>query len=309
MKRFWLKTLSVVVCNWIRLNDHIRYENYDYPASITKPLPSYGLTTSSGPHHHHQQTTGVANGSGILNYRNLPLPRYHLETTTSATEMTTTTPKLFNGMTATTTVVDIHHHAGSGGGGIIQPDHSPANNLLGVIIDPVLYARHFAGHHDLRVYQDDQDRHNDSGYSTRPGESSQGPSPSLSGSNKNLFLFIFIIVEINNKTNIYFFLGFLILKKGPAESTEGDTTTMSPQSSRRMEHFQSHFARDLAQTLPAMTNGSSSVITTTNGYYHHHQNGNSNGVGVVAYPRVRFAVPEHEQSHFPPGTISSSSLV
>jgi hypothetical protein len=223
--------------------------------------------------------------------------------------MTTTTPKLFNGMTATTTVVDIHHHAGSGGGGIIQPDHSPANNLLGVIIDPVLYARHFAGHHDLRVYQDDQDRHNDSGYSTRPGESSQGPSPSLSGSNKNLFLFIFIIVEINNKTNIYFFLGFLILKKGPAESTEGDTTTMSPQSSRRMEHFQSHFARDLAQTLPAMTNGSSSVITTTNGYYHHHQNGNSNGVGVVAYPRVRFAVPEHEQSHFPPGTISSSSLV
>jgi hypothetical protein len=105
--------------------------------------------------------------------------------------MTTTTPKLFNGMTATTTVVDIHHHAGSGGGGgIIQPDHSPANNLLGVIIDPVLYARHFAGHHDLRVYQDDQDRHNDSGYSTRPGESSQGPSPSLSGSNKNLFLLI-----------------------------------------------------------------------------------------------------------------------
>jgi hypothetical protein len=104
-------------------------------------------------------------------------------------------------------------------------------------------------------------------------------------------------------------VGFLILKKGPAESTEGDTTTMSPQSSRRMEHFQSHFARDLAQTLPAMTNGSSSVITTTNGYYHHHQNGNSNGVGVVAYPRVRFAVPEHEQSHFPPGTISSSSLV
>lgn len=95
-------------------------------------------------------------------------------------------------MTATTTtVVDIHHHAGGGGGngGIIQPDHSPANNLLGVIIDPVLYARHFAGHHDLRVYQDDQDRHNDSGYSTRPGESSQGPSPSLSGIRKSKFLF------------------------------------------------------------------------------------------------------------------------
>jgi hypothetical protein len=93
-------------------------------------------------------------------------------------------------MTATTTtVVDIHHHAGGGGGngGIIQPDHSPANNLLGVIIDPVLYARHFAGHHDLRVYRDDQDRHNDSGYSTRPGESSQGPSPSLSGIRKSKF--------------------------------------------------------------------------------------------------------------------------
>lgn len=155
-----------------------RYENYDYPASISKPLPSYGLTASSGPPHQQQPTGGGApNGSGILTYRNLPLPRYHLDTTTGSSG---TESKLLNGMTATTTVVDIHHHAG-GGGGIIQPDHSPANNLLGVIIDPVLYARHFAGHHDLRVYQDDQDRHNDSGYSTRPGESSQGPSPSLSG--------------------------------------------------------------------------------------------------------------------------------
>jgi hypothetical protein len=99
----------------------------------------------------------------------------------------------------------------------------------------------------------------------------------------------------------------LVFYPGPAESTEGDTTaidTISPRSTRRMEHFQSHFARDLAQTLPAMTNGSSS----SNGYYHHHQNGNANN-GVVAYPRVRFAVPDHEQSHFPPGTISSSSLV
>jgi hypothetical protein len=113
----------------------------------------------------------------------LPLPRYHLDATTGSS--VTETPKLLNGMAPTTTVVDIHHHAGGGVGGIIQADHqSPANNLLGVIIDPVLYARHFAGHHDLRVYQDDQDRHNDSGYSTRPGESSQGPSPSLSGSKK-----------------------------------------------------------------------------------------------------------------------------
>lgn len=205
-------------------------------------------------------------------------------------------------MTATTTtVVDIHHHAGGGGGngGIIQPDHSPANNLLGVIIDPVLYARHFAGHHDLRVYQDDQDRHNDSGYSTRPGESSQGPSPSLSGIRKIKILISSKKINIwKNQTVCWLFY------PGPAESTEGDTTAISPRSTRRMEHFQSHFARDLAQTLPAMTNGSSS----SNGYYHHHQNGNANN-GVVAYPRVRFAVPDHEQSHFPPGTISSSSLV
>lgn len=92
---------------------------------------------------------GTANGS--VPYRNLPLPRYNLDTSVSET----------NGMT---TVVEIHTKA--------EP------NLLSVV-DPVLYARHFAGH-DLR-YQDDRDRHNDSGYSTRPGESSQGPSPSLSG--------------------------------------------------------------------------------------------------------------------------------
>ncbi|XP_057367185.1 ankycorbin-like isoform X2 [Daphnia carinata] len=234
-----------------------RYENYDYPASITKPLPSY-VMAGQEPH----QPSAVANGSGVLTYRNLPLPRYHLDTTTGSSGTAEATAiQMLNGVTAATTVVDIHQAN--------QPDH-PANNLLGVIIDPVLYARHFAGHnhHDLRVYHDDQDRHNDSGYSTRPGESSQGPSPSLSG---------------------------------PAESTEGDNTaTLSPRSTRRMENFQSHFARDLAQTLPAMTNGSS-----TNGYYHH-QNGKN---GVVAYPRVRFAVPDHEQSHFPPGTISSSSLV
>lgn len=78
---------------------------------------------------------------------------------------------------------------------------------------------------------------------------------------------------------------------GPTESTEGDPTT-SPRSSRRSDHFQSHFARDLAQTLP--------VAATTNGY----QNGGSG----AAYPRVRFAIPERE-NHFPPGTISSSSLV
>lgn len=72
---------------------------------------------------------------------------------------------------------------------------------------------------------------------------------------------------------------------------EGDPT-MSPRSSRRCEPFQSHFARDLAQTLP--------ITNNSNGY--------QNGSGVVAYPRVRFAVPEHE-AHFPPGTISSSSLV
>ena len=166
--------------------------------------------------------------------------------------------------------------------------HSKAepNNLLGVVVDPVLYARHFAGH-DLR-YQDDRDRHNDSGYSTRPGESSQGPSPSLSG--KRVFVFCFCSIRFLDSCRLTTELS--CGKTGPAESTEGDTTT-SPRPTRRSEHFQSHFARDLAQTLP-MTN------TISNGY----QNGN----GVVAYPRVRFAVPERE-AHFPPGTISSSSLV
>lgn len=120
-----------------------RYENYDYPASIAKPLASYVT-----PMHHQNGANGTA-----IAYRNLPLPRYNLDTSVSESN---------NGMT---TVVEIHHKA--------EP------NLLGVVVDPVLYARHFAGH-DLR-YQDDRDRHNDSGYSTRPGESSQGPSPSLSG--------------------------------------------------------------------------------------------------------------------------------
>lgn len=69
---------------------------------------------------------------------------------------------------------------------------------------------------------------------------------------------------------------------------------MSPRSIRRSELFQSHFARDLAQTLPSHPTGTSAT---------------SNGVGP-AYPRVRFAVPnEHESLLFPPGTISSSSLV
>lgn len=80
---------------------------------------------------------------------------------------------------------------------------------------------------------------------------------------------------------------------------------MSPRTARRSDHFQSHFARDLAQTLP----GTTTTITTTS------TNGYSNGTGgggsssSVSYPRVRFAVPNDHDSLFPPGTISSSSLV
>ena len=49
-------------------------------------------------------------------------------------------------------------------------------------LDAVPYDRHYSAN-DLGIlrFHDDRDRHNDSGYSTRPGESSQGPSPSLSG--------------------------------------------------------------------------------------------------------------------------------
>lgn len=118
-----------------------RYENYDYPPAITKPLASYVAPPF----------TAATNG---ISYRNLPLPRYHLDAPSLAEPA--------NGVGT----VELHHD-------------KMGPKLLGVIVDPVLYARHFSGH-DLR-YQDERDRHNDSGYSTRPGESSQGPSPSLSG--------------------------------------------------------------------------------------------------------------------------------
>ena len=91
-----------------------------------------------------------------ISYRNLPLPRYHLDAPSLAEQANGT--------------VELHHD-------------KMGPKLLGAIVDPVLYARHFSGH-DLR-YQDERDRHNDSGYSTRPGESSQGPSPSLSGTIRN----------------------------------------------------------------------------------------------------------------------------
>lgn len=83
---------------------------------------------------------------------------------------------------------------------------------------------------------------------------------------------------------------------GPAESVEGDSVLiMSPRTVRRStEHFQSHFARDLAQTLPGSTNGY--VPASSNGAVH-------------VFPRVRFAVPNEHETLFPPGTISSSSLV
>lgn len=126
-----------------------RYENYDYPPAITKPLASYVAPPYSS------MTNGIS-------YRNLPLPRYHLDA-----------PSLAEPAANGVGTVELHHD-------------KMGTKLLGVIVDPVLYARHFSGH-DLR-YQDERDRHNDSGYSTRPGESSQGPSPSLSGNLRSFFL-------------------------------------------------------------------------------------------------------------------------
>ena len=101
----------------------------------------------------------VANGTSVagstsISYRNLPLPRYHLD------------PVLENGLVT---------------------DSDKASKLIGDI-DSSMYNRHVypsivAGQELFRyhVLDNDRDRHNDSGYSTRPGESSQGPSPSLSG--------------------------------------------------------------------------------------------------------------------------------
>ena len=207
-----------------------------------------------------------------ISYRNLPLPRYHLDA-----------PSLAEPASNGVGTVELHHD-------------KMGTKLLGVIVDPVLYARHFSGH-DLR-YQDERDRHNDSGYSTRPGESSQGPSPSLSG----------IVRYFSPSYNVTL---SSILKLGPAESMEGDPV-MSPRAARRCpangDAFQTHFTRDLAQNLPASGN-----TCYTNGYssgsYTNGSGGSTNG-GPVNYPRVRFAVPNSEhEACFPPGTISSSSLV
>lgn len=109
-----------------------RYENYDYPPTASKP------SINHYPNHY-------MNGNNI-SYRNLPLPRYHLD------------PVLENGLAT---------------------DSNKGCKLMGVV-DSSTYARHYSGH-DLMRYHEDRDRHNDSGYSTRPGESSQGHSPSLSG--------------------------------------------------------------------------------------------------------------------------------
>lgn len=108
-----------------------------------------------------------AGSAAAISYRNLPLPRYHLD------------PVLENG-------------------GVEHQQHN--NNViinnkmaLGIVDPPNGYGRPFTTgpphlqQPDLRYHVDVIDRHNDSGYSTRPGESSQGPSPSLSGRSKILF--------------------------------------------------------------------------------------------------------------------------
>lgn len=69
-------------------------------------------------------------------------------------------------------------------------DHkSPIPSGL-TVIDPVNSNRVSQQQHFVVpiYHHEDRDRHNDSGYSTRPGESSQGPSPSLSGKLHNLIL-------------------------------------------------------------------------------------------------------------------------
>lgn len=220
------------------------------------------------------QQSLTANGTGI-SYRNLPLPRYHLD------------PVLENG---------------SGSGPVSNLAESTMTSFNGSGGTSRLH-QHFSSGHDLR-YHDDRDRHNDSGYSTRPGESSQGPSPSLSGA--SLFSLSFIRwIDQDERDDCQ--------TTGPAESMEGDPILMmSPQSARRAEHFQSHFARDLAQSLPTSKGylvqpGAVAAAAAAS-------SSSSSGNGPVAYPRVRFAVPNsdvHEDALnlFPPGTISSSSLV
>lgn len=85
---------------------------------------------------------------------------------------------------------------------------------------------------------------------------------------------------------------------------------MSPRTARRCpangDAFQAQFTRDLAQNLPAPGN-----TCYTNGYSNGgYTNGGGTNGGAANYPRVRFAVPNSDhETHFPPGTISSSSLV
>jgi hypothetical protein len=76
---------------------------------------------------------------------------------------------------------------------------------------------------------------------------------------------------------------------------------LSPRLGRKSDHFQSHFARDLAQTLPVghHLQPSGATMRSTSPY-----------LPRDLYPRVRFTVPlDPDESDFPPGTISSSSLV
>jgi len=168
-----------------------RYELYDYPPAIAKPY-----------------TTFSQESNGALNYqlRHLPLPRYHLD------------PVMENG---------------SGSGDAMPLPSSTTSVAMtpsgheNKTLDAVPYDRHYSAN-DLGIlrFHDDRDRHNDSGYSTRPGESSQGPSPSLSG---------------------------------PAESMEGDGMRIAAGGIRADRHFHSHFTRDLAQTLPVSATSTSGI--------------------------------------------------
>lgn len=132
----------------------------------SKPTAGYSALASEHAFATPASSTVVTNGGVLpapsrmataISYRNLPLPRYHLD------------PVLENGLAT---------------------DSDKASKLIGVI-DSSMYVRHYqpvqAGQELLfrcNTIENDRDRHNDSGYSTRPGESSQGPSPSLSGNSQ-----------------------------------------------------------------------------------------------------------------------------
>ena len=251
--------------------EYFRYELYDYPPAIAKPYASFSEESN-----------------GALNYqlRHLPLPRYHLD------------PVMENG-SAVADSCDPMPIPSSPATAMVTSGHENKT------VDAAPYDRHYSTN-DLGLlrFHDDRDRHNDSGYSTRPGESSQGPSPSLSGIDCRTLTSIFICssslidtslfpnIDLNNKRLVRIKSIAQSIKfceiEGPAESMEGDGMRIAASGIRADRHFHSHFTRDLAQTLPVSA-------TSTN---------------INLYPRVRFAIPSPEEQTERNGvTISSSSLV